>query len=97
MNYSFHPLAEVELNEGIEHYNNCKLNLGFEFAKEVYNTIQNILNFPNAWTSLSENTKRCLTNRFPYGIIYTLESDEIIIIAVMQLTREPNYWESRTK
>jgi len=97
LNYSFHPDAENELNEAIDYYNKCQTGLGLEFAREVYSTIQNILLFPQAWTPLSANTRRCLTNRFPYGVIYQITADEIFIIAVMQLNREPGYWKNREK
>ena len=39
--------------------------------------------------------RRCLTNRFPFGVIYYQKDNEIIILAVMQLQRKPNYWKSR--
>ncbi|MGD0886837.1 MAG: hypothetical protein ABSA46_18505 [Thermodesulfovibrionales bacterium] len=68
-----------------------------EFAKEIYSTIQNILSFPDAWGPLSANTRRCLTRRFPYGIIYQTTDKEIFIIAVMQLNKEPEYWKRREK
>ena len=97
MNYSFHPDAERELNEAIDYYNKCQDGLGFEFAKQVYSTIQNILSFPQAWTPLSKNTRRCLANRFPYGVIYQVTDEEIFIIAVMQLNRRPKYWEKKGK
>lgn len=97
MNYSFHPDAENELNEAIAYYNGCQNGLGLEFAKEVYLAIQNILSFPRAWASFSANTRRCLTNRFPYGIIYQIAGEEVYIIAVMHLSREPNYWKKREK
>ena len=95
MTYSFHPLAEKELNDAIDYYNECQDGLGIEFAKEVYNAIQIILQFPQAWSSLSKNTRRCITNRFPYGVIYQVKKDEIIIIAVMQLNKKPNYWHDK--
>lgn len=97
MKYSFHPLARKELNEAVDYYNGCQDNLGVEFAIEVYTAIQLILQFPKAWSPLSKNTRRCLTNRFPYGIIYQEEKDEIIIIAIMQLNKEPKYWHGRIK
>lgn len=97
MNYSFHPDAENELNEAVGYYNKCQIGLGLEFTREVYSTIQNILLFPQAWTPLSANTRRCLTNRFPYGVIYQITADEVFIIAVMQLNREPGYWKNREK
>lgn len=97
MKYSFHPEAEKELYEAIDYYNECQDGLGLEFAKEVYSIIQNILSFPQAWAPFSANTRRCLTNRFPYGIIYNITADEIFIIAVMPLQRKPGYWKNRKK
>ncbi len=95
MNYSFHPLAAKELNDTINYYEERHVGLGLEFAKEVYATIQNILQFPEAWSPLSENTRRCLTNRFPYGVIYQITDKEIVIIAIMQLNKKPEYWKNR--
>lgn len=95
MNYFFHPAAEKELLEGITYYETCQDGLGLEFAREVYYAIQNILSFPKAWTPLSTHTRRCLTNRFPYGIIYQIVDRKIYIIAVMQLNQRPDYWKSR--
>jgi ParE toxin of type II toxin-antitoxin system, parDE len=97
LKYSFHPEAERELNTTINYYNECQDGLGFEFAEEVYSTIHNILSFPLAWAELSPSTRRCLTSRFPYGVIYQITENEIFIIAVMQLNREPEYWKKREK
>lgn len=95
MTYSFHPDAEVEFNISIDYYEQCKQNLGLEFANEVYQTIQRILEYPTAWQILDEDIRRCLINRFPFGIIYYQKNKEIIILAVMQLNRKPNYWKNR--
>ena len=95
MNYHFHPDAESELNEAVDYYNRCQEGLGLEFAKEIHSTIQNICSFPHAWTPLSQNTRRCLTKRFPYGVIYQTKGGEIIIIALMQLNEKPGYWHKR--
>ena len=95
MKYFFHPSARIELNNAIDYYEKCKTGLGSEFAKEIYSTIQRIIQLPEAWTQISKNTRRCLTNRFPYGVIYQIHKDKIMIIAVMQLNKEPDYWKSR--
>ena len=97
MKYSFHPIAETELNQAVDYYNECQGGLGFEFAKEIYLAIQNILSLPDAWAPLSANTRRCLTKRFPYGVIYRVTDEEVFIIAVMHLNREPDYWKDRKK
>jgi hypothetical protein len=95
MKYSFHPLALAELNEAIDYYEELQTGLGLEFAKEIFSSTQRIIGFPSAWSSLSQNTRRCLVNRFPYGIIYQILDNEILIIAIMQLNRKPSYWENR--
>jgi len=97
LKYSFHPAAEKELNDAVDYYNDCQCGLGLEFAKEIYRTIQNILSFPDAWAPLSVSSRRCLTNRFPYGVIYQATDEEIFIVALMQLNREPEYWKGREK
>ena len=97
MKYSFHPAAKLELNEAVDYYEECKSGLGIEFAKEVYSTIYRIIQYPQAWFRLSKNTRRCLTNRFPYGVIYQILDNKIYIIAVMHLNRKPDYWKKRIK
>jgi len=95
MKYLFHPEAEMELNVAIDYYEECKDGLGLEFANEIYKTIQRILAFPTAWQKLENEIRRCLTNRFPFGVIYYKKDDKIIILAIMQLQRKPGYWKKR--
>ncbi len=95
MNFSFHPDAEKEFFEAIDYYEECRANLGLEFANEVYSAIQRIIQFPNAWHSMGDNIRRCLTNRFPFGVIYYKKDNEIAILAIMQLNKKPDYWKER--
>jgi len=95
MNYAFHAEAEAELNQAVDYYNARQPGLGRDFAREVNTAIQNVIAYPNAWTPLSKRTKRCLVNRFPYGVIYQVTDRGIFIIAVMQLNRRPGYWRDR--
>jgi plasmid stabilization system protein ParE len=95
MTYVFHPEAETELNKAVDYYNVCRPNLGREFAREIHSTIQNILAYPQAWTPLSPRTRRCLVHRFPYGVIYQVTNNTILIVAIMQLSRRPGYWRDR--
>jgi len=95
MKYKFHPLAIKELEDSIDYYKNLSLTLGLEFLEEFHSSIQRILKFTFAWTKLTKTCRRCILNRFPYGIIYTMEENLIIIVAVMQLNKKPNYWEKR--
>jgi plasmid stabilization system protein ParE len=95
MKYRFHPAAETELNDAVDYYEACQEGLGLEFAREVHIAIGSICDFPLAWTPLSSNTRRRLLRRFPYGVIYQFKAGEIVIIAIMQLNRKPDYWRTR--
>jgi len=97
VNYSFHPEAESEFFQAIDFYQECGEGLGLEFSREIFSAIKRIVTFPRAWSPFSNRSRRCLVKRFPYGIIYRISQDEIIIFAVMQLNREPGYWEKRVK
>jgi len=95
MRFYYHPLAEVELDDAVEYYENCQSGLGLDFAGEVYGAIQRIIEYPDAWSIMSENTRRCLVNRFPYGIIFQIKSGVLRVIAVANLHRRPDYWKNR--
>ncbi len=95
MKLKYHPKARLELNEATDHYEKRQRGLGWDFLEEVQLTIRRILDFPNAWQPLSANTRRCLTNRFPFGLIYQVKADEIRIIAIAHQKRRPGYWQGR--
>jgi len=95
MTFSFHPDAEKEFLEAIDYYESCQPGLGEDFYSEVNAAIQRILDFPEAWPVLDGDVRRCLTYRFPYGILYSMEKQNIYILAIMHLRRAPNYWISR--
>ena len=63
-----------------------------DLRDETNATIERITRLPEAWRPLSKNTRRCRTHRFPYGVIYQLKSDEILIVAIAHLHRDPGYW-----
>jgi len=87
--------AKDELTEAITYYNGQSEGLGYEFAAEIKKTLERIVQYPSAWFKLSSRTHRCRTNRFPYGVIYQIQKETILILAVMHLSREPETWKSR--
>jgi plasmid stabilization system protein ParE len=99
MKIEFLQPAAAELYEAIVYYNIQRQDLGLEFAKEVQDTIERIKQNPEAWTTIStsKQARRCLTNRFPYGIIYQIRKNTILIVAVMHLKRRPQTWQSRLR
>jgi hypothetical protein len=97
VNVEFHSAAEREVLEAVDSYNDQQPNLGYEFASEVEEAVERIRNSPDAWAWISQqdNLRRCQTHRFPYGLIYQVQPNRILIIAVMHLKRRPGYWQDR--
>ncbi|WP_040432867.1 type II toxin-antitoxin system RelE/ParE family toxin [Chlorobium ferrooxidans] len=95
MNIEFHPAAELELTEAVDYYESMEKGLGLDFASEVIATINRIKAFPEAWPLLCHDINRSLVKRYPYGILYGIEKERIYIVAVMNLNRDPDYWEQR--
>lgn len=92
MSFSFHPEAEEEFNKAIDYYEDIELGLGYDFALEVYSTIERSVKFPKAWLVLEGEIRRSLVKRFPYGVLYSEEHKGIFIVAIMNLHRKPGHW-----
>ena len=95
MTFVFHPDAEVEFVESIDYYESCDTGLGYDFSLEVFSSIEAIVQYPLAWPTIELDIRRCLVNRFPFGILYAIEDQKIFILAVMHLHRQPGYWHDR--
>jgi toxin ParE1/3/4 len=92
----FLEAAREELDAAIREYENKRKGLGKEFAREVRKSVRRIREFPGAWTRLDDEHRRCRTDRFPYGVVYRVEDGMILIVALMHLKRDPDYWKDRS-
>jgi len=95
MKIQFLELAQKELDDAFEYYEYQQADLGYRFVQEVYNTIELIRTYPLGWSSVSEKSRRCLVKTFPYGVIYQKRENIILIVAIANLHRKPNYWVKR--
>jgi hypothetical protein len=95
MSFFFHPEAEQEFIEAVAYYEGCEAGLGLDFSREVYAGIQVAIEYRVMWPEIEEGVRRCLIQRFPYGVLYGINPDGIFILAVMHLHRAPGYWKHR--
>jgi toxin ParE1/3/4 len=95
MRYEFHPEALQEFHEAAFYYRDCQPDLDLRFIDSVEQAIARIRKSPLQFRVLEEDVRRCLTHIFPYGILFTIEPDYILIVAVMHCSREPGYWKHR--
>ena len=95
MTYSFHPAAQAEFRQATLYYFEKSPSLASAFYSEVASAIEGIIENPYLYPEIDEDVRRCLTKRFPYAILFTIEGHDILILAVMHCSREPSYWKHR--
>jgi len=92
---SFLPEAEEEMAAAARYYESRARGLGIDYLREVERAVKTIKKSPETWPAIKEKIRRRLVRRFPFGIIYCIEPEEIVIIAVAHLRRRPRYWVKR--
>lgn len=95
MNVVFLEEAEQELLEAVLYYDKQAQGLGKKFADEVYHATANIADFPFINQKLTDDIRRKRLKRYPFSVLYRIDGQDIIVIALMHLKRKPFYWQNR--
>jgi plasmid stabilization system protein ParE len=95
MEIRFLAVAQQEFDEAVEYYNAESPGLGDQFLLDALDALERVRQFPRAWHPYTENSRRCQTRRFPYGIVYQVLESEILVVAVAHMHRKPGYWLDR--
>ena len=92
---SYHPEAKDEIRKVADYYQRRRQGLGEEFLAELEAVIGKILMNPLRCARISGRFRCCLVKRFPFGIIYAIDDDQIFVAAVAHSKRRPGYWKQR--
>jgi plasmid stabilization system protein ParE len=87
--------AETEMVAAARYYEAQSRNLGRRFLRHLQETVDSIVAFPYAGTAVRGDIRRRLVRQFPFAVFYSVAPEEILIIAVMDLRRDPEYWMNR--
>ena len=92
----FHPDAESEMIEAAAWYEAQQTDLGKRFLTCVQDALNRVELNPALYPVVDNDVRRCLTSTFPFGVLFRIKEDMIVIMAVMHLHRDPGYWKNRT-
>ena len=95
MRVRFVSAANTELDEAVRYHDHELPGLGYRFFQEVDAAVERIRRFPQGWTKVGKRTRRCLLKAFPYALLYTVEGDDILVVAVAHLHRDPKLYQDR--
>ena len=93
----FHELAEKELLDSRDYYDDLKFELGKKFILEVENILNRIIHNPLAFPIFFKNYRKALLRKFPYSIIYKSNDNRVFVLAVAHQKRRPKYFVNRFK
>ena len=96
MRYVFHPEALSEYAEAVQYYMEQGIEIAQAFINAIEDAVYRIRESPTRYVSVDSEVRRCMARRFPYAILYTIEQDYILILAVMHCSRKPGYWKNRS-
>lgn len=92
MRVIFTGLAKQELEDAVRFYELEYSGLGRKFKEEVRKAALRIAAYPEGWSIERGNVRKCLLHKFPYKLLYAVDENHILIIAVAHQHRKPDYW-----
>ena len=89
MNVRFTLLAQRELNEVLDYYAAFGPATARKLAREMGEGFARVSRNPAACPFYSPPFRRMKAKSFPYGFIYTVVDEDIVVEAVVHLRRNP--------
>lgn len=91
----WHDEAALELRAEFQWLEGQSSGLGNRFLEAVRSALRTIEEFPDLGAPRNRGTRRLLLAKFPFDLVYLVESDAIIVLALAHHRRRPGYWRSR--
>jgi plasmid stabilization system protein ParE len=96
------PAARLEAADAAVWYDDQRPGLGDEFLAELQQAVERVRVAPESFARLEgycgrHDIRYCLLKRFPYLVIFSYRSEEIVIVAVSHVRRRPLYWLERVE
>jgi plasmid stabilization system protein ParE len=91
----FLPAAEGDYQEALDWYESrsTRAAAGFETAVEV--ALARVAKTPETWPFCDDRHRIYLLRRYPYSIVYRIEGNNVLIVAIAHNRRSEAYWNDR--
>src|SRR5262245_52954887 len=95
MKIRFLTLAQREVDDAVVWYEQQAEGLSRDFLDELDRIVRLVRIYPLMGKQIESEIRRFLLMRFPYSLIYGIDEDTIVVIAVAHQHRQPRYWINR--
>lgn len=89
------PEARNDLFAAVRYYEGQEAGLGGDFLDEVVKAARDACEFPGRWPTFRGRVRKRSTNRFPYSLLYVLDGQVVVIVAVADMRRGPRWFRKR--
>ena len=90
------PEAETDIEEAALWYEKQRQGLGQEFLDEILSLCETIAENPAMYPVVHRRTRRALIRRFPFGVYFRIDDEQVVVVAVIHGSRHPRSWRQRT-
>jgi toxin ParE1/3/4 len=87
--------AKLDIFEAFLWYEEQRDGLGFRFEVSIEAALAKLIQNPLLFQVRYEDIRVHFIERFPYGIHYLIEPDEIKVVGVFHASRDPKDWTDR--
>ena len=81
--------AEAEIEEAFAEYETIRRGLGVEFLDELVRIEGHLQANPALYQRIDGDLRRAVLRRFPYGLFYVIDGEEVSVLGCLHLRREP--------
>ncbi|MFT3777077.1 MAG: type II toxin-antitoxin system RelE/ParE family toxin [Ottowia sp.] len=87
--------AREEFLHEVRYFSAVSARLGEQFDKAVQKAETRAAAHPEMGSPYRRGTRRVLTGKFKFSLVYLTRPDEIVIVAMAAFGRRPGYWRHR--
>ena len=87
--------AEAEVEEAVAYFDSQREDLGDRFEQDLLDTVTLIAERPLIGKPITKQVRKFRLRKFRYNVIYVVDDQEVIVVAVAHHRRRPRYWRSR--
>ena len=89
--------AEEDLKQIFHWYEKQQTGLGLRFLLEFEKSVERIQDFPESNAKVYRHFRMAQLAKFPYGVFYSIGSENIYLQSIIHLRRSRRYWKERLK
>jgi plasmid stabilization system protein ParE len=89
------PQPELDIQATVLWYEDQRSGLGGRFLDELALVFRRIEENPRQFPVIKDDVRRALLHHFPYGVYFLVETESVVVLAVLHSHRHPDVWKSR--